>query len=119
MTEKDIRNRITELRIKKDVSEYKMSLDLGHSKGYIQGISSGRTMPSMTEFLAICEYLEVTPQDFFNEENKNPALVSKITDKLQRLDDGDLKLVLDMVEMFKKWIYFLSEAEYNWNLFNC
>ena len=56
----------------------------------------------MTEFLAICEYLEVAPQDFFNEENKNPALVSKITDKLQNLDDGDLKLVLDMVERFKK-----------------
>ena len=31
--------------LQKNVSEYKMSLALGHSKGYIQSISSGRTMP--------------------------------------------------------------------------
>ena len=36
MTEKDISNRITQLRLQKNVSEYKMSLALGHSKGYIQ-----------------------------------------------------------------------------------
>ena len=49
-----IRNRITELRMQKDVSEYKMSRALGHSKGYIQGISSGRSLPSLPEFLDIC-----------------------------------------------------------------
>lgn len=31
-----VRRRITELRIKKDISEYKMSLDLGHNKSYIR-----------------------------------------------------------------------------------
>ena len=30
-----IRNRITELRLKKGVSEYQLSYDLGHSKNYI------------------------------------------------------------------------------------
>ena len=30
------RERITELRIQKNISEYKMSLDLGHSKSYIR-----------------------------------------------------------------------------------
>ena len=44
-----IRERISVLRIKKNVSEYKMSLDLGHGKGYIQAISSGRALPSMGE----------------------------------------------------------------------
>lgn len=39
--EKYIRDRITALRIKNNVSEYKISLDPGHSKGYIQSISSG------------------------------------------------------------------------------
>ena len=55
--------RITELRLKKGVAEHRMSLDLGHSRSYMQGISSGRALPSMTEFLAICDYLEVTPKD--------------------------------------------------------
>lgn len=59
MNEQFVRNRITELRLKKDVSEYQMSLDLGKNKSYIQGISSGRSMPSMKQFFEICDYLEI------------------------------------------------------------
>lgn len=50
MTDSFIRERITELRIKKGVSEYRMSTDLGHSKSYIQSITSGRALPSLSEF---------------------------------------------------------------------
>ena len=59
-----VRERITELRMKKGISEYKMSLDLGHSKSYIQSISSGRALPSLTEFLYICDYLGISPKDY-------------------------------------------------------
>ena len=47
MDEEFIRNRITELRLKKGVSEYQMSMDLGQNKNYVQAISSGRALPSM------------------------------------------------------------------------
>lgn len=102
MTEKDISNRITQLRLQKNVSEYKMSLALGHSKGYIQSISSGRTMPSLGEFLAICDYLEVTPQQFFDEDNKNPILMKKLIDSLTKLDEKDLKMIMDLSERLRK-----------------
>lgn len=46
MDESFIRNRITQLRMQNGVSEYKMSLDMGHSKSYIQSISSGKALPS-------------------------------------------------------------------------
>lgn len=51
MDEEFIRNRITELRLKKGASEYQMSLALGQNRSYIQGISSGRSLPSMAQFL--------------------------------------------------------------------
>ena len=35
MDEEFIRNRITELRLKKGVSEYQMSMDLGQNKNYV------------------------------------------------------------------------------------
>ena len=70
-----IRERISILRTKKNVSEYRMSTDLGHSKSYIQSISSGRAMPSMSEFLYICEYLGVTPKEFFDEGLEEPQLI--------------------------------------------
>ena len=66
MDEEFIRNRITELRLKKGVSEYQMSMELGQNRSYIQAISSGRSMPSMKQFLNICEYFEITPLQFFD-----------------------------------------------------
>ena len=56
-----VRERITQLRMAKGVSEYKMSYDLGHSRGYINNISSGKALPSLTELFAICDYFEITP----------------------------------------------------------
>ena len=102
MTEKDISNRITQLRLQKNVSEYKMSLALGHSKGYIQSISSGRTMPSLGEFFAICEYLEVTPKQFFDDDSKNPALTQKIVESVSKLSEKDQRLVLEVSERLGK-----------------
>ena len=55
-----IRKRITELRIQKGVSEYKMSMDLGHNKSYIAHISAGRTMPSLPELLYICQRTHIS-----------------------------------------------------------
>lgn len=45
MTDEFVRNRITQLRLQKGVSEYQMSYDLGHSRGYIYNISSGKSLP--------------------------------------------------------------------------
>ena len=64
MDEQFVRDRITQLRLRKGVSEYKMSYDLGHSRGYVHNISSGKATPPMKEFFAICEYFELTPQLF-------------------------------------------------------
>ena len=75
-----------------------MSLDLGHSKSYIQSISSGRAMPSMGEFLYICEYLGITPQQFFSEDIENPILLDKAIGAIKRLDEKDLIRITDLAE---------------------
>lgn len=97
-----IRNKITELRLKKGIAEHRMSLDLGHSRSYIQGISTGRALPSMTEFLAICDYLGVTPHDFFDETCSNTYLYSLLKNEARTLTDEDLSLLLSIIERLKK-----------------
>ena len=97
-----IRERITRLRIRKGVSEYKMSYDLGHSRGYINNISSGKTLPSMTEFLTICEYFDITPAEFFDERQKDPTTAKTIKDMLGQLDEEDVELVRLTVERLAK-----------------
>ena len=51
--EKLLRDRITQLRVKKNVSEHRMSLDLGKSGSYIRGITSGTALPSVKELFNI------------------------------------------------------------------
>ncbi|MDY3250940.1 MAG: helix-turn-helix transcriptional regulator [Candidatus Choladocola sp.] len=97
MDEQFIRDRITELRIQKNISEYKMSLDLGHSKSYIQSISSGRAMPSMSEFLYICEYLNISPKDFFDTELNTPLLLEQASEGMKSLSGDDLNLLINII----------------------
>lgn len=93
-----IRERISVLRTKKNVSEYRMSTDLGHSKSYMQSISSGRSMPSLGEFLYICEYLGVTLKEFFDEDMKEPQLVQRLCELTRNMSEADLNVLISTAE---------------------
>ena len=98
MEPKFISDRISVIRTKKNVSEYRMSTDLGHSKSYIQSISSGKSMPSMGEFLYICEYLGVTPREFFDDSIKDPQLVQELYELSRHLSEANLKILVDLAK---------------------
>ncbi|MBR7084435.1 MAG: helix-turn-helix transcriptional regulator [Oscillospiraceae bacterium] len=102
MYEEFVRNRITQLRIQKGVSEYQMSYDLGHSRGYIYNISSGKSLPLLSEFFTICEYFGITPSEFFNEKSKRPELIQKALEGMNDLDDIDLLLILSFINRLSK-----------------
>ena len=93
-----IRERISVLRTKQGISEYKMSLDLGHSKSYIQSISSGKALPSLSEFLYICEYLGVSPKEFFDTDLESPQLLHQLNKLSTTLSDDDLKLLIGLAQ---------------------
>ena len=102
MYEVFVRERITQLRLQKGVSEYQMSYDLGHSRGYIYNISSGKSLPPMGEFFAICDYFGITPGEFFNEQLRNPELIQKALEGLQALDDSDMLLILGHINRLQQ-----------------
>ncbi len=97
-----IRHRITELRLKKGVSEYQMSLDLGHSRSYVQNIAAGRSKPSIEEFLYICEYLSVTPKAFFDKGEGEPILIQKALDGMRTLSDKDMLTLIGLIDRLKE-----------------
>lgn len=99
---KFVRDRITSLRIQKGVSEYQMSYDLGHSRGYIYNISSGKSLPPLNELFAICDYFGITPAEFFDEQTENPVLIQKAVEELKLLEDEDLLLILNIVNRLHK-----------------
>ena len=94
--EEYVRERITQLRISKGISEYQLSYDLGHSRGYINNISSGKSLPSMSEFF------NITPSEFFDSKQTNPALISKAISEMKSLTEDDMLLILTFINRLKK-----------------
>ena len=102
MDENFVKERITHLRLKKGVSEYQMSYDLGHSRGYVYNISSGKALPPLKEFFAICDYFDITPEEFFHAANVNPKLSREITELISQLNEDDLALTLANIKRLLK-----------------
>lgn len=95
-----VRNRITDLRLKKDVSEHRMSLDLDKCGSYIRGISSGASMPSVKELFNIISYFNMTPAEFFAPLESEDTPYRAICNRLSSLSDSDL----EKVNTFIDWI---------------
>lgn len=100
--EQFVRDRITQLRISRGLSEYQLSYELGHSRGYINNISSGKSLPSMSEFFAICDYFDITPYEFFDSQKNNPVLISKAISEMESLTEDDMLLILTFINRLKK-----------------
>lgn len=95
-----IRERIPELRLNADISEYQLSHEIGHAHSYINGITRGKALPAMKEFLALCEYFGITPSAFFDPSIEHPELYCEIEEKLKRLYKEDLETILRLL----KWL---------------
>ncbi len=95
---KFVADRITKLRMKKGISEQKMSFELGHSGNYIQLISSCKMIPSLKEFFNICDFFEISPSLFFEDEIEAPELVQKGINALKSMSEEDLQLLVPVLE---------------------
>ena len=89
--------RLTQLRMQKNVSARDMSLSLGQANNYINSIENRKALPSMQSFFYICEYLGVTPQEFFDEGNACPVRLRELVDEAKHLDDNAMGHLLALI----------------------
>lgn len=94
--------RLVTLRVSKGVSARDMSLSLGQSAGYINNIENGVNLPSMTIFFYICEYLGITPREFFDTESTNPTKLNELTELAKNLSADKMDLVIKLTKEMKK-----------------
>ena len=97
MNEKDFSLRLAKLRERMGVSARDMSLSIGQNPGYINNIETGKSMPSLAGIFYICDYLEITPSEFFDLENQNPAQLQELISNLIQLDDDLLYHISEIV----------------------
>ena len=81
-------------------SAREMSLALGQNPSYINRIENGKALPSMQGFFSICDYLKITPAEFFNDEVEQPGEIRALVKKLQKLPQEQLQLVEQITEQF-------------------
>ena len=102
MTKDKFALRISKLRLQKNVSARKMSLSLGQNESYISSIENNNSYPTMQSFLYICEYLDITPANFFDLDNECPTENKKFLEEFKRLDYKQAKLILDLLKEINK-----------------
>ena len=93
MYEDFVPERLAKLRTQKGVSARDMSLSLGQANNYINNIENKKSLPAMQSFFYICEYLGVTPQEFFDEENPNPEALQEFIAEAKRLDSNAMTYI--------------------------
>ena len=97
-----VRERITDLRTQKDVSEHRMSLDLGKSGSYIRSITNGISLPSLRELFNISCYFDLTPTEFFAGADADNSLRAQLHEEITRLSEEDLEKVSTFIDWIKK-----------------
>ena len=98
MYEDFVPERLAKLRLQKGVSARDMSLSLGQANNYINNIENKKTLPSMQSFFYICEYLGVTPQEFFEEENSYPQVLNEFIAEGKRLDSKSMSYIIGIMK---------------------
>lgn len=97
MYEDHFSRRLSALREARKVSAREMSLSIGQNESYINRIENGKAFPSMQGFFYICEYLGITPEEFFNDHSADPLRKRQLCKRLERLSPAQFALVEELV----------------------
>mgnify|MGYP000423566771 CR=1 FL=1 len=75
-----------------------MSLSLGQANNYINNIEIKSHFPLCSLFFYICEYLGVTPQEFFDEGNTYPETLKEFIAEARQLDPQSMQYILGIMK---------------------
>ena len=55
----------------------------------------------MSEFLYICEYLGITPMEFFNEENETSLIEQEAIGYIHAMSEQDIRAMIEFIKQLK------------------
>lgn len=102
MEQFEFSKRLVELRMNKGVSARDMSLSIGQSPGYINNIENGANFPSMTAFFFICDYLEITPKEFFDTDIAAPTKARDLMEAVWGLNVEQMDSLISIAKNLKR-----------------
>lgn len=93
--------RLTQLLDQNGTKAREMSLAIGQDPSYINSIQNQRMLPSMTVFSYICDFLSVSPSEFFNYENAHPAESERLLHNFKKLSPEKQACMLSLSELLQ------------------
>ena len=99
---KGFASRLSELRNAKAISAREMSLSLGQGAGYINNIENANNLPSMAMFFEICEFLGITPGEFFNYSNRSTKRALLLLKEFEGLGQAEQDLIIELTRLIRK-----------------
>ena len=99
LSKKEILERIGYFRNLRNISAYKLSMKLGHSKTYFYRIESGEIQLTIDVFLEVLDILKVSTTEFFspiiNEEDK------LILNMIKGLSSENRQTIIELIKKLK------------------
>ena len=100
-TKEEFGMRLAKLRTAANISAREMSLAIGQNASYINRIENKKAYPSMEVFFYICEYLKISPADFFDDGIAYPKKVESFCKKIQDMPLRQLNLLEQVADEFQ------------------
>ena len=99
LSKKEIIERIGYFRNQRNISAYKLSMELGHSKTYFYRIESGEIQLTLDMLLEVLEILQITTTEFFCPTLKEDDKV--LLDMIGSLSLENKQTILDLIRKLK------------------
>lgn len=100
MSPSEFGERLYTLRRQILLSRYEMNRRLHKNSHYIQGIERGEYYPSLPVFFAICEILDVTPNEFFDTTLLCPSGLKSLRENAKELSPKEAQFIQDTLRFF-------------------
>lgn len=94
----------------KGVSAREMSLSPGQSPGYINNIENGVNLPSMSVFFTLCEYLELSPAQFFDTGTADPPVLTEFITAAKALNREQLEHLTALAKGLKQKNAYMTKT---------
>ena len=101
MDKDDFIKRLTELRMAKGISARDMSLSIGMSHSYMARLENGVGLPTMENFFYICDFLDISPRDFFDYADDHTSMLSQILTAALSLTPKQQEAILTTIKAMK------------------
>lgn len=99
LSKEDILNRIGYFRNKKNITAYKLGMQLGHSKTYFYRIESGEIQLTLEMLLDVLDILGVTTSEFFCPYIKDED--KELFEKILSLSKENKQTISGLIEKLK------------------